>query len=755
MKITKSKLKEFKSFSNRFHNSDTIRIKDKNEYNRIMKYLDKTKWPYYDIGGGQGAFHIQFDNTKDTMKIRGILQKKGFKIIDPNTEGKLREMIREAIKEARLKDIVPDIIFTAAQYTSKKLDNLARQSWDSSDALTKQIMQSIPIHKWTSFRKDVDKLLKQHSIREGNPSTNVKKQLIKIFQNDPLYKDVIMATNAKDMRKALDTLKSIRGPNSITLLKKHSKKLMGEVSPPGWEGTVKAMKKHKDIDNPWALSWHMKNKGYKSHKESVNEASKPKAGDYVKTVYGIGQINKVKGTIAYIKLPDDNKGFWPADARDLKPTSKKEKGKTLWTESDLGLTYKKGKTITVTHKTSGKEIVIIDKPNVRKEYEKIGYIVKESVNEAKVKRGSKITYTKQFAFGKEGKETAKVVAIKGDIALLDNGDELRLTQIKLKPKNYKVEKLGEGNKLLKQSKLSSTEYQRAKKLSGFKAKDYKWDSKQDLYIKEGKLTEAREIGGYYLMKQLKDLAHDAKRNGEGKLNKALMYLYSRINQSYRDIDLSSEDVLDLLNDPRGRKHSKDIPTWMIDDLFEGKISEAKKKVDVASLSVGNTYTDSKGYPVKIVDIGGSGNTWKITYQDGHGKKKTVRTSLDKGINLYESYRQGDKFELGKDLDYGDEKIHAGDYELVRPKGPHQYQLKDTHSGKQYMIYKKDFEKYTKKKQFTQIKEATQSNIDDLLKNPKVKEIMKRLGIKGSDSKSVAKIVQHFMRNPSSLKAIGV
>lgn len=40
-----------------------------------------------------------------------------------------------------------------------------------------------------------------------------------------------------------------------------------EVSPKGWEGTVKAMKKHKDIDNPWALANYMKNKGYKSHKK--------------------------------------------------------------------------------------------------------------------------------------------------------------------------------------------------------------------------------------------------------------------------------------------------------------------------------------------------------------------------------------------------------------------------------------------------------------------------------------------------------
>ena len=47
-------------------------------------------------------------------------------------------------------------------------------------------------------------------------------------------------------------------------------------------------------------------------------------------------------------------------------------------ESDLGLTLKKGKTVKVKHKTSGKELVIIDKPNVRKEYEKIGFFAEGS-----------------------------------------------------------------------------------------------------------------------------------------------------------------------------------------------------------------------------------------------------------------------------------------------------------------------------------------------------------------------------------------
>ena len=33
-----------------------------------------------------------------------------------------------------------------------------------------------------------------------------------------------------------------------------------------WEKTVKAMKKHPEIDNPWALKNWMKKQGYKSRK---------------------------------------------------------------------------------------------------------------------------------------------------------------------------------------------------------------------------------------------------------------------------------------------------------------------------------------------------------------------------------------------------------------------------------------------------------------------------------------------------------
>jgi hypothetical protein len=62
--------------------------------------------------------------------------------------------------------------------------------------------------------------------------------------------------------------------------------------------------------------------------------SKPSKGDYVKTILGIAQIEKIRGRIAFMKLPGKKtKGYWMNDLKNLKPTDKMEKGKTLWTES--------------------------------------------------------------------------------------------------------------------------------------------------------------------------------------------------------------------------------------------------------------------------------------------------------------------------------------------------------------------------------------------------------------------------------------
>lgn len=41
------------------------------------------------------------------------------------------------------------------------------------------------------------------------------------------------------------------------------------VAPPGWKHSVEKMKKHKDIDNPFAIAWFLKKRGAKPHREDA------------------------------------------------------------------------------------------------------------------------------------------------------------------------------------------------------------------------------------------------------------------------------------------------------------------------------------------------------------------------------------------------------------------------------------------------------------------------------------------------------
>ena len=84
--------------------------------------------------------------------------------------------------------------------------------------------------------------------------------------------------------------------------------------------------------------------------------------------------------------------------------------------------------------------------------------LKNLITEKRVKRGSNITYMRHFAFGKKGEETARVMAIRGNDVLLDNGQELDLRDIKFNKKKYKIESVNESKEiniddLLKNSKV--------------------------------------------------------------------------------------------------------------------------------------------------------------------------------------------------------------------------------------------------------------------------------------------------------------
>ena len=81
-----------------------------------------------------------------------------------------------------------------------------------------------------------------------------------------------------------------------------SEETVQEVSPPGFKGTAKAMKKHKDITNPFALAWSMKNKGYKSHKKADGTAKNEEAEQIDEVLVG----KMVKGADGKSKMTQVN-----------------------------------------------------------------------------------------------------------------------------------------------------------------------------------------------------------------------------------------------------------------------------------------------------------------------------------------------------------------------------------------------------------------------------------------------------------------
>ena len=58
------------------------------------------------------------------------------------------------------------------------------------------------------------------------------------------------------------------GPGSIGLpssspRRQHPARVLEGVAPPGWEPSIKKMKKSGEVDNPWALAWWLRKTGAK------------------------------------------------------------------------------------------------------------------------------------------------------------------------------------------------------------------------------------------------------------------------------------------------------------------------------------------------------------------------------------------------------------------------------------------------------------------------------------------------------------
>jgi hypothetical protein len=169
-----------------------------------------------------------------------------------------------------------------------------------------------------------------------------------------------------------------------------------------------------------------------------------------------------------------------------------------------------------------------------------------------------------------------------------------------------TEKVNEVN--LKASKLSSAEYQKAKKLKDFKASDWKWNADEDLYTKvnEAELTEA------YVPSNIKEFA---KRKGVSSLvNKvagwaekvgagirggtAIGYNYSTLilDMTYQGSEIrinTDNDTIELYDEPV-RSFGEFQRVYLdnqeeSDNGLEERIAEALNKINEELCPAGKAY----------------------------------------------------------------------------------------------------------------------------------------------------------------------
>ena len=128
----------------------------------------------------------------------------------------------------------------------KLIDHLG---WDIAD------MESSEIEDWSDIGQE----------QESEETTQIKVYSERGFKTHQV--SVLKNTGEEEEREEGLAL----SPEEENALFNEEFNLFVEDAPEGWEGTVKAMKKDKSIDNPFALAHWMKEKGYKSRKP-VNDS---------------------------------------------------------------------------------------------------------------------------------------------------------------------------------------------------------------------------------------------------------------------------------------------------------------------------------------------------------------------------------------------------------------------------------------------------------------------------------------------------
>jgi len=179
----------------------------------------------------------------------------------------------------------------------------------------------------------------------------------------------------------------------------------------------------------------------------------------------------------------------------------------------------------------------------------------------------------------------------------NKGDKEKAAEVQADIDKLLGESLNENN-LLKQTNLSSEEYQKAKKLKGFNADDYTFISDNNLYVKKSSLDEAKyrveytTQDGEKAKSRVYNSEEEADKKEEDLVNSGIkqakvVKVEESINEAMVDYDFSKEELIRVIKQlKRGastevgmiKAFEKALGRELTDDEIRGfKLNEAKKK----------------------------------------------------------------------------------------------------------------------------------------------------------------------------------
>jgi len=440
---TEAKKRDYKAEYKKFQSSTKAK-----KYRAELNKYNRQKGTYGN-GDGKDASHkngkivgFEKESVNRGRREKSRLKKKTMENVDMN-----EQQIREIIKEELLNEGKPKIY----SLPTRKQDIIYKMLWHRNQPkwhtpgefeqfIKKYFNNYLPPHiadglKKTKSADDFVKFVRKFNFKEGvnekfslgdkiqknidkynknqqkNQASVVRQQLLKKFGKDPLYKEFILAKNKKEQKKALDTLKSIRGPQAVKNLQSYAKKMMGESINEAVE-YYKSKKKNEDlyykkVGNKWYKSmvskkgkvkWYVvkfpqdldkrdmskinKNKLPSGLKESVNEGKK--------RYYQQDRVGSAKYTISYHDGKKKHKDG--SDFFDIKTfRNKKDLAKFVNTLSKSGYVYGFNESVNEATLNDSEQL---SKDVIQEIEEGIRRMVKEELNE-----------TKFYAFWKNKKHT--------------------------------------------------------------------------------------------------------------------------------------------------------------------------------------------------------------------------------------------------------------------------------------------------------------------------------------------------------------